>query len=154
MQRKSMKLHFLGMAVPMVILCRDGKPEPLGRIGGFKQGTRINPGNCREPRPGQVQGTYSTVAADWQLPRHGAVAVAVSGAAAEAVGGSWRDFRFHGPEMTKVQNVFEAGGHNMCRFKFVRIYIRHTFFIMTYSQSVITVCGFSHGNTLFHMVPD
>ena len=44
-------------------------------------------------------GTYSTVAVEWLLRQHGVGAAVVSGAgAAAAAVGSWRDFRFHGPE--------------------------------------------------------
>ena len=69
--------------------------------------------------------------ADWQLlRRHGVVAVAVSGAealgrAAGAVGGSWRYFRVHGPEM-KAQNVFEAG-RQICCFTFEKLYSPHIY---------------------------
>ena len=51
-----------------------------------------------EPQQSQL-GTYSTVAVEWLLRQHGVGAAAVSGAeAAAAAVGSWRDFRFHGPE--------------------------------------------------------
>ena len=105
------------------------KPQPLRPNGSFIQVTRYqkNPKNFREPGQGYTQGTYSIFVADWQLLHHGAVDVAVSGAAAaRAVGGSWRYFRVHGPEM-KAQNVFEAGHQSICCFIFEKLYSPHIY---------------------------